>query len=709
MSKSSLQLKSTLNRVSVQFYDEKIVRVCYNKNLENRSDALIGAPEVDVEIEYGKRIWTRSMNVEVEPNTLKVKIRDANFSHIVKSNNIDLKKLSISLGMGMETAFYGCGEHYTFINLMNTELENWNTDVIGVAPLHSSIQKAYHTAINFYIGRGEDFVYGVYFDNSHRTNFKFSEEGVTFQSAGGALDFYVITGDSVAEIISGYTSLTGKAPLPRRDFLGYQQCRWSYENRVELMEVAKRMRAEQIPCDVLYLDIDYMQDFKVFTVNNERFPDFKEMVYELDEMGFKLVVIIDPGVKQEEGYKPYEQGEKAEYFLKETNSETYIGSVWPGKAAFPDFNREEVRIWWGNLHKELIKAGVAGIWCDMNEPSDMSTASKTVPEDVFGIDSAGKICPQKEYHNLYGFGQAKATYEGLKKLTTQRPFVLTRAAFAGSQRYSAIWAGDNSSLWEHLEASIPMLLNLGLSGFAFTGADVGGFMKNTNGELLARWTQLGAFIPFFRNHTEKFSAHQEPWCFGEEITNICRKFINLRYSLTPHIYNLFYQHTQTGEPIIRPIFYSFQNDTETHNISDQFMLGDSILLAPIIRPKTQNRLTYLPRGTWFEWEKSTPIEGGRYIISSAKLAEMPIYVKAGSIVPRNKIMNYEGETADEITLDIYPGDYSEYTLYWDNGLDFKYEKGEYSLVKFHWEKGNLIQNFIKDNYPLPPIKQRIIQ
>ena len=701
MNQNQFYLESGKNKIAVQFITEKIVRISYNHDLDKTTPAIITKPDLSVNTQ--NNLQSSALKIEIAGDSLYTKIYDASGQLLLEDSQIDFEKLIISKKRSDETGYYGCGEHYTFINLLGQNIENWNTDVIGVAPLHSAIQPAYHTAINFYIGLSKDRVYGIYYDNSHRVNFDFSSDKVTFSAAGGSLDYYFISGNSVDEIVAEYTFLTGRAPLPRKDFLGYQQCRWSYETEDELLQVAHQMRAEKIPCDVLYLDIDYMQNFKVFTINSERFGNFRAMTKELQKLGFKLVVIIDPGVKQEQDYHVYEEGEEAGYFLKQPDGKTYIGKVWPGEAAFPDFNRDEVRTWWGRLHRDLLEAGVAGIWCDMNEPSDMSTDTKTVPEDVYGIDSFGELCTQKEFHNLYGFGQVQATYDGVRELTGKRPFVLTRAAFAGSQRYSAIWAGDNSSLWEHLETSIPMLLNMGLSGFAFAGCDVGGFMKNGKGELLARWMQLGALVPFFRNHTEKFSAHQEPWSFGEEITDICRKCINLRYSLISHFYNLFYHHSVSGAPIIRPLFYHYMDDENTHNISDQFMLGDSIIIAPILRPKAFKRLTYLPRGTWYEWEKSTPIRGGKYIVSSAELDEMPIYVKSGSIIPRDKIMNYVGEQKNELTLQIYGDGDCEYLFYSDDGISFNYQKGIYNLSKFSWQNNQLKIEKIQAQYELPNI------
>jgi len=440
------------------------------------------------------------------------------------------------------------------------------------------------------------------------------------------------------------------------------------------------MRTNQIPCDVIYLDIDYMQNFKVFTLHSERFKDFKAMTTQLHSMGFKLVVVIDPGVKKETGYKVYEEGIKKDYFVKDENGEVYIGKVWPGDSAFPDFLRKKVRAWWGELHRNLIENGVDGIWNDMNEVSDMSTSSKTIPENTEHIDDNKKTVYHKEFHNLYGHYHTMATYEGLKKIQEIRPFVLTRAASAGTQRHSALWTGDNSSLWEHLEASIPMNLNLGLSGYSYVGSDIGGFLDDCSKELFIRWIQLGIFYPLCRNHSVINSLHQEPWSFDEETLNISKKYIELRYSLIDYLYNLFRESSMRGTPIMRPLFYHYQDDIETHNINDQFLFGKDIMIAPIIRPKTENRLVYFPKGNWINHFTGEVIKGGKYRIQKASLSELLLFVKEGSIILKNKKMQYIGENDLNREIHIYLGLNKEKTFYFDDGISFDYKKGIYTEI-----------------------------
>ena len=472
-------------KLYVEFYTEEIVRFYYGDEIrESITDAVILKPE-SVAVETNDNFIKGSkFDIEISDNLL-VKIFDKFGSVILEDLSVefsvtefhknkvnDLENIEATLAgeekkkvfaievekkLNWEKGFYGLGEKYGYINLMDNYTENWNTDVLGLSPIHHSAQNAYHTSIPFYIGMNEKKSYGVYYDNSYRTFFDFKKysDNVKFKADGGDLDYYFIYGENVAEVVENYGKLTGTVKLPRRDFLGYQQCRWSYMDTEEVLDIAKKLRRNDVPADVIYLDIDYMQGYKVFTVDSKRFEEFKNMTKKLHEMGFKLVVIIDPGVKVEEGYEVYDEAIEKEYFVKDENGEVYVGKVWPGDSSFPDYLRSEVRGWWGELHRKLTDIGVDGIWNDMNEASDMSTETKTLPETTYHIDDKGGKRLQKEIHNLYGHYEAMATYEGLKKIQKTRPFVLTRSASAGTQRYSALWTGDNSSVWEHLEGEHP--------------------------------------------------------------------------------------------------------------------------------------------------------------------------------------------------------------------------------------------------------------
>lgn len=700
--------------LDIVFYSDGIVRFSYSKEdkLPDSSIAVIAEPKkTKVELS-GNSIKTKDLEIKINENLLSVEIYDKKGNLINKDKKVDIDNIEVKKKILYEKGFYGMGEKYSWINKMETETINYNSDVLGKAPIHTPTIKEYHTSIPFYIGLNEELTYGIYFDNTYKTFFNFGKnekDTVSFKSEGGRIDYFFIYGSDIKNVIKGYSKITGTMPLPRKDFLGYQQSRWSYENREELIKVARKMREENIPCDVLYLDIDYMDNYKVFTVNSDKFKEFKEMNDELKKMGYKLVVIIDPGVKKEKGYKVYDEGIKKDYFIKNQEDEVYIGEVWPGDSVFPDFLREEVRNWWGELHKELIDKGVEGIWNDMNEPSNFITKTKTLPDEIIHIDDEGNSRYHKEIHNIYSLLEAKATYKSLRKvMPNKRPFILTRAAFAGTQRYSALWTGDNSSVWEHLESSIPMFMNLGLSGYTFIGGDVGGFTEDSNGELLARWTQLGAFTPFFRNHSAKGTIHQEPWSFEKSILDNVRKYIKLRYKFITYIYNLMKNSSESGEPVMRPLFYHYQKDKETYNINDQFLFGKDIMVCPIIRPKTNNRMIYLPEGKWYDYWTKEVIEGGKYIIKKAEIDTIPIYIKAGAIFPIDEGVEYIGEKESEIEIHYYYGNDNKYKLFIDDGLTYNYKKGLYSEIEIEATCSHsnieLKVDLLKNDYKIPKIK-----
>ena len=355
-------------------------------------------------------------------------------------------------------------------------------------------------------------------------------------------------------MIESYTALTGRTPLPPLFTLGYQQCRWSYPTEARVREVTSEFRKRNIPADVIYLDIDYQEKWRPFTINRQSFPHFEQMIKDLADSGWKTVLITDLHIAAVPGYKPFDEGEKNGYFVKKPDGSTFIGPVWPGPAAFPDFTRSEVRKWWGTLYKDFVDMGVRGFWNDMNEPSVFERADKTMPLEIVS-SVEGRKTDEREIHNVFGSENVHATYEGLLTLRPDlRPFVLTRAAYAGAQRYAATWTGDNQATWNHFRLSLPTVTGLGVSGYAFVGVDVGGFQGSPTPELLTRWTALGTFLPIDRNHAAKGTRDREPWVDGPEHEAIRKKFIEERYRLLPYIYASMEETSRTGVPLMRPMF-----------------------------------------------------------------------------------------------------------------------------------------------------------
>jgi alpha-glucosidase len=473
--------------------------------------------------------------------------------------------------------------------------------------------------------------------------------------------------------------------------LGNQQCRYSYGSADELREIAHNFRVRDIPCDVLYLDIDYMDGYRVFTWNREAFPEPEKLVAELKEQGFNVVAIVDPGIKVDEHYSVYREGRARGLYCKTQGGEEFHNVVWPGVCAFPDFTNPETRAWWGENHQALLDVGVAGIWCDMNEPSLFIPRQSTMPVDVVHPGGVDEPKLHGQIHNTYGSLMAYAVREGLLKLRpNERPFVITRAGYAGLQRHALQWTGDSSSWWEHLWMSMPQLQNLGLSGVAWAGVDIGGFFDDCNGELLARFTEFGVFQPFCRNHSMKGTRRQEPWAFEEPYESVCRKMIKLRQRLIPYLYTLFEECHRTGAPILRPLLFEFPEDETTYNADDEFLLGSSLLIAPITRPGIEYRHVYLPEGVWFHFWSRERFEGPAHVLAHAPLGEPPIYLKANTALPLWPEMNYVGEKpADPLTLLLHPaGGSGESILYEDAGNGFAYERGEYSRRSVLCEVGD---------------------
>ncbi len=700
----------------VLFYDEGVARFAYsteNKVPDPTAAVIAGPAEIKVSVD-GYCLTTDRMTIRINPDNLTVSIVDPDGTILSEDAGVAVKERKIEKKKLWETGIFGNGEKYGWLNQLAQKHANYNTDILFQVPVHHPLLEEMHTAIPFYIGAAPERAYGIYFDNSFRTEFDFAKSDprvISFRADGGCLDYYFIYGRKVSEVVQGYCKLTGTLPLPGKQVLGYHQSRYSYETRDEVLAVAENMRRHEIPCDVLYLDIHYLEAYKVFTVDRERFSDFKGLIGKLKEMGFAVVVIVNPGVKIEEGYAVYEQGKQKGYFVTRPDGRLYEGAVWPGPAVFPDYLRSEVRQWWGEFYRELLDCGVGGIWNDMNEPSNFIDAGGTLPDDTVHRTDDGREVAHKEAHNLYGMLQTQATREALEKFQPdQRGFVLTRAAFAGSQRYAALWTGDNASIWEHLESSIPMLLNLGLSGITFSGADVGGYRGDCSGELLIRWTQLGAFYPYFRNHTEFGTARQEPWEHGPEVLDIVRRYIRLRYRFLTCFYSLMRESSLTGQPVIRPLFYHFQEDLNTYHINDQFLLGDGVMVCPVLRPGAGHRLVYLPEGTWYNYWTNQKLAGGRHLVAEAPLDTLPIYIRAGTILPQDETPSFGrgGERAKTLDVHCYKGAEGSFKLYFDDGLSGNYQRGEYSEVEVTISAGPADHGtrfvVLKDGYPIPEIK-----
>ena len=578
--------------------------------------------------------------------------------------------------------FYGLGEKTGKLDKRRAKYQMWNTDAYGYGvdsdPLYQS-----HP---FFIGLKEGKAYGVFFDNSYRTHFDMGnsfEDRYIFSGEGGEIDYYIMAGSSVKDVIKSFSYLTGYMPMPPKWALGHMLCRYSYFPDKEVIDIVTKARQKKIPLDVIWLDIDYMDEYRIFTWDKSRFPDLKGMIDQIHGMGCKVVSMIDPGVKVDPGYFVYDEGIKNDYFVKYPNGELTIGPVWPGDCVFPDFTNPKVRNWWGGLYKIMLDVGIDGFWNDMNEPA-VFVDSKTMDDSAQFYDF-GLFTSHRKIHNVYGINMIRGTFEGVSELMgDKRSFVLSRAGFSGIQRYGgATWTGDNTSNFDHLKAQIPMFLNMGMSGTPFMGSDIGGFVGSADPELLTRWYQASALVPLMREHTGKGSYDQEPWVYGEPYMSMMKKYINLRYKLLPYIYTAFYEASITGAPIIRPLLYEYQNDENTYTLEDEFLVGKDILVAPVVEKGADKKLVYLPEGNWYDYESDQVLDGGKSYYYTAPLHVLPLFVKEGAIIASKSVGQYVDEVSENIIdLHIYPrmtDGSSVSSLYMDDGVT---KKSAYSLFKF---------------------------
>jgi len=608
--------------------------------------------------------------------------------------------------------FYGLGDKATQMNLKGKRLENFATDQYA----YQKDQEPLYKVVPFYIGLHNKQSYGIFFDNTFRTFFDFCQERrnvASFWAEGGEMNYYFIYGPQMQDVVTTYTDLTGKPELPPLWVLGYHQCKWSYYPESKVKEITSKFRELKIPCDAIYLDIDYMEGFRCFTWSKEHFPDPKRMVAELAEDGFKTVVIIDPGIKIDKDYWVYQEALEKDYFCKRADGPYMKGKVWPGECNFPDYTNPVVREWWAGLFKELIsEIGVKGVWNDMNEPAVMEVPNKTFPMDVrHSYD--GNPCSHRKAHNIYGTQMARATYHGVKRFTyPKRPFVITRSAYSGAQRYTSSWTGDNVATWEHLWIANIQVQRMSISGMGFTGSDIGGFAEQPTGELYARWIQLGVFHPFCRTHSSGDHGNQEPWAFDEEVINITRKFVSLRYQLLPYLYTMFWQYIEEGIPMLKPLVYYDQDDTQTHYRNDEFIFGNQILVCPILEPNAVGRRMYIPRGEWYNYWTNEFLTGGREVWVDTKFDEIPLFIKAGAVIPKYPVQQYVGELEfDELTLDLYYKNGKEKSVVYEDAQDgYDYKKGRYSFLSFRTigkEKELIVQLHKEGKYDTPYSKYKI--
>ncbi len=679
---------------------------------------------------------SRLLRCRIEKQDLRVQLSDAGGRMLCRDQRGFFTRRTILRGKirvaiskehTAQDHYYGMGDKGGKLRLNGRVLENWNTDAYNYGPDTDPLYKT----IPFFYGLREGQAYGIFLDNTYRSRFDFGKSKTSetlIEAAGGELRYYFIFGPQLSEVAAQYARLTGVPELPPLWALGFHQSRWSYFPDARVREVASLFRKKRIPCDAIYLDIDYMDGFRCFTWDKAHFPDPGGLISDLKKEGFRTVVMIDPGIKADPGYEIYRDGMEKDVFCYRTDGHLLKAPVWPGECVFPDFTASRVRQWWGPLYHTLYKGqGVAGFWNDMNEPAVFKTRRLTFPDEV-RHDHDGHPTNHRKAHNIYGQQMARATFEGLKALDPERrPFVLTRASFAGGQRHAATWTGDNRASWVHLRLAHIHVQRLSISGYGFCGSDIGGFAEQPDPELLLRWLQMGVFHPFYRIHsmgnnlegagiTDPDWVHaqealnrldQEPWAFGPAWEALNRKAIESRYQWLPYLYTCFRQWVETGTPILRSPIFLDQEDPNLINYEDAVCVGPDVLIYPIWQPGQKTKTIYLPKGEWRDYRTGKAFAGGKKHKLSLDLSYIPIMVRAGAVLPHHPVRQSTSEPVKELVLRVYPAEEKELVsrLYEDAGEGYGYASGEFSVFSFQcsvaegelrlrgWREGSFVPTY----------------
>lgn len=642
------------------------------------------------------------------------------FSGVIDAPKDEIKCFSVEENEGVSfikkieqgVPVYGLGENIRGINKRGWHYTSYAAD----DPVHTEDKQSLYGAHNFFV-IGEKKPVGVFVDIPGKVEFDVCAESfdtIKILTEDNNFFFYEITGSSVKDIVKQFRMMIGKSFMPPLWAFGYQQCRWSYPDEKSVREVAQKYKDAEIPLDAIYLDIDYMERFKDFTVDANKFPNLKALAADLKQEGIHLVPIIDAGVKIEDGYDVYEEGVKNDYFCKDENGENYVTAVWPGRTYFPDFLNSEARDWFGMKYKVLTDMGIDGFWNDMNEPAifysekglerawkhidgekgkdinvnnffDLRDAFAKVANSIddykamyHNMDGV-KVCHHK-VHNIYGYNMTKSAAQALDKIRpNQRTLLFSRSSYIGMHRFGGIWMGDNQSWWSHILLNLKMLPSLNMCGFLYTGADLGGFGGNCTRDLLMRWIALGIFTPLMRNHAALGTRVQE--CYNFENPDEFKELINLRYRLVPYIYSEFNKANDNYDMMFRPLAFDYPEDKFAKTVEDQLMLGDEIMIAPVYEQNAEGRYVYLPedmllvlfdKADSFTLAKMT--KGHHYI--EVALNQVPIFIKKNRILPLCKASKNTA-SLDKNNLEIigWIDDNASYSLYTDDGIS-KEDKGE---------------------------------
>lgn len=690
---STVEGKTENGSFRIQFFSEAIVNVRFFRSplpdehsysvIQKGGNVKLTHTATDVEI----KLSTEVLTAVIQRKTCEISFLDTSGRLLNQDENglgtsWNGEQVTTYKKLQKDERFIGLGEKTGPLDRRGKGYQHWNTDAFAYGPDSDPI----YCSIPFYMGVHEGGAYGIFFDNSYKTFFNFGASNnrfASFSADAGEMNYYFIGGATVSDIIKNYSWLTGTMEMPPLWSLGYQQCRYSYYPDKEVSTLAKTFRDKQIPADTIVLDIHYMDAYKIFSWHPQHFSNPEALLAELKSLGFEVVVMCDPGIKAEKGYGPYDEGVTQDLFIKYPDGENYTGQVWPGWCHFPDFTKPETRQWWKKWLKTYSDKGVNGYWNDMNE---IATWGQMLPDNLI-FDFDGQSATSRRGRNVFGHLMARATYEGAKEnLKGKRPFNLTRSGFAGIQRYAAVWTGDNVSYDEHMMLGVRLVNSMGLSGVAFAGYDVGGFVGEASPKLFARWISIGALSPFFRGHTMINSRDSEPWAFGEETEQIARNYIRFRYQLMPYLYSCFYEASKTGIPVQRSLAIDYTQEVNVYKgtYQHQYLFGPNILVAPVESDKGLVKV-YLPSGNWYYLFDGKHYEGDQEIIVECPPHKLPIFIKGGAIIPMQQPAQNTKVKQSTLYLHVYQGQKNtSFDYYSDDGETFDYQRGMYSLRKIDY-------------------------
>lgn len=634
--------------------------------------------------DYDARQHEPSLIFEHEPVAVNPLPADWKLRPVFSQTSDGHSVATIRVGAGVD--LYGTGEVTGPLRRNGRTISLWNVDTPAYSVDGGSHLYQSHPWVMGVRADGTSF--GIIADNTWKQSIKTLDGEVTFESEGPAFRVVIIERESPQVLMQALVDLTGKMELPPLWSLGYQQCRFSYHPDTRVKEIADLLRQHRIPSDVIWMDIHYMDGYRVFTFHPQEFSDPKGLNDYLHSRNFKAVYMIDPGVKAEKGYFVDDQGMAGDYYIKDKDGKPFVGNVWPGPCHFPDFTRPEVRMWWATLYKDYMATGIDGVWNDMNEPTTFGFPDNIMPTDNQHMGGEG-LMPGNHlrFHNIYGMQMVRASRQGLLLANPQkRPFILSRSNFLGGHRYAATWTGDNLSSEAQMKLSIPMTLTLGLSGQPFNGPDIGGFCENSTGDLVADWTAIGVYFPFVRNHSIDGSIDQEPWAFTPEVLDACRNAIERRYVLMPYIYTAFREASINGMPVMRPLFMADAKDLSLRSEDKAFLLGGDLMITP----RWAGNVAQPDGGTWQEVDLTSFLAPRLSSLHTPHSTHLDKYQaslsqRPGSIIPLANLAQSTTEMrTDSLTLLVCLDneDKAAGELYEDEGDGFSYRQGNYRVNRF---------------------------